>query len=94
MDSVEFISSVNKKKLPVSLSIYLETLWYAGAGNWHKAHELIQDEPGKDAALLHAYLHRVEGDQWNANYWYHKAGEKFPENSLEEEWEELVKRFL
>ncbi|ULQ54694.1 hypothetical protein [Flavihumibacter fluvii] len=78
----------------LALSIYLQTLWHAGVGDWTRAHDLIQDEPGKDAALLHAYLHRVEGDQWNADYWYRKAGESRPDASLEEEWESLVGRFL
>lgn len=89
-----FIQSVKAGELPETSSIYLETLWYAGSGNWNNAHELIQDEPGKDAALLHAYLHRVEGDQWNADFWYRKAGEKSPSTGLEEEWQTLVKRYL
>lgn len=89
-----FIHSVSTGKFPGLNSIYLETLWYAGTGNWNKAHELIQDEPGKDAALLHAYLHRVEGDQWNADFWYRKAGEKCPSSGLQEEWQSLVKRYL
>ena len=89
-----FIQSVKAGESPDNASIFLETLWYAGTGNWNKAHELIQDEPGKDAALLHAYLHRVEGDQWNADYWYRKAGENSPSIALEEEWKLLVKRYL
>ena len=88
-----FLASVQNKTKPTGLTIYLETLWYAGTDNWNKAHELIQDEPGKDAALLHAYLHRVEGDQWNAGYWYQKAGEKIPGYPLQQEWELLVQRF-
>ncbi len=94
MQADHFIQAVRRKEALPGLSIYLQTLWYAGTGDWHKAHELIQDEPGKPAALLHAYIHRVEGDQWNADYWYAKAGEKRPSATLEEEWELLVGRFL
>ena len=43
---------------------------------------------------LHAYLHRKEGDRFNANYWYRRCGENMPKISLEEEWEILVERFL
>ena len=43
---------------------------------------------------LHEYLHRKEGDKFNANYWYRRCGELKPKISLEEEWEILVKRFL
>lgn len=94
MEQEVFKASVNSGQMPAGLTIYQETLWHAGAGNWNKAHDLIQDLPGKDAALLHAHLHRVEGDQWNADYWYSKAGEKSPGISLQQEWEALVKRYL
>jgi len=38
----------------------------------------------------YAYLHRKEGDNWNADYWYKKAKRNRPNLSLEQEWEELV----
>jgi len=40
-----------------------------------------------------AYLHRKEGDLWNADYWYAKAKKTRPNISLEEEWESLVEAF-
>ncbi|OOG78203.1 hypothetical protein [Algoriphagus sp. A40] len=72
----------------------LLALWYDAQGNWALAHDQVDHLAGKAAARIHAYLHRKEGDQWNANYWYSKAGERMPDKSLEEEWEELVTRFL
>lgn len=72
----------------------LLALWYDAKGNWDLAHDQVDHLQGKSAARIHAYLHRKEGDQWNANYWYSKAGEEVPSQSLEEEWESLVKRFL
>ncbi|GAB2654154.1 hypothetical protein GCM10027036_04380 [Flavihumibacter cheonanensis] len=90
----EFIESVKKRQQPSGLSIYQEALWEEGCGNWEKAHALIQDLPDKQAALLHAYLHRVEGDEWNARYWYNRAGASMPALDTKEEWKELVKRFL
>jgi hypothetical protein len=45
---------------------------------WEKAHQLIQDLTDKNAAWIHAYLHRKEGDVWNADYWYRKAGKQRP----------------
>lgn len=74
-------------------SIELHALWLDGKGLWEKAHDLIDQLPGKSAARVHAYLHRKEGDQWNADYWYRRAGESRPNLTLDQEWEELVRRF-
>ena len=90
----EFLVSVKEDQMPAGLTVYQQALWEEGAGNWEKAHGLIQDLPDKNAALLHAYLHRVEGDNWNAQYSYNKAGAAMPANSTKEEWLALVKRFL
>ncbi|MEJ0103242.1 MAG: hypothetical protein WDO19_12090 [Bacteroidota bacterium] len=79
---------------PGKVSVYLESLWYDGKGDWEKSHNTIQDIEDKNAAWIHAYLHRKEGDTWNADYWYNKAGRKRPPVSLEEEWENLVMAFL
>jgi hypothetical protein len=80
--------------LPAGLSIYLQALWYDGKGDWDKSHELIQDLADKNASWIHAYLHRKEGDIWNADYWYQKAGRKRPAISLPEEWEDIVQALL
>ena len=79
---------------PSGTSVYIEAMWYDAKGNWSKAHELIQDITDKNAAWIHAYLHRKEGDTWNADYWYTKAGKKRPLLSLEEEWEQIVTQLL
>lgn len=89
----QFKSSLEKSSIP-GLSVYLESLWYDGKGDWEKSHTVIQDVEDKDAAWIHAYLHRKEGDTWNADYWYRRAGKTRPAISLEKEWEELVKAFL
>ncbi|MEO7801916.1 MAG: hypothetical protein ABIR81_07955 [Ginsengibacter sp.] len=75
-------------------SPYLKALWYDANGNWQEAHNSIQDLLDKNAAWVHAYLHRKEGDLPNADYWYSKAGKTRPPNTLNEEWETLVKYFL
>jgi hypothetical protein len=72
----------------------LKALWYDGKGDWKSAHDQVDHLSGKNTTRVHAYLHRKEGDLWNADYWYAKAGEKRPSLSLEEEWRELVLRFL
>lgn len=79
---------------PATLNVYQEAIWFAGAGQWDKAHELIQDLPDRTAAHIHAYLHRVEGDLWNADYWYAKAGKVRPPATLDEEWESIAVSLL
>lgn len=94
MDITSLKESLSKTAPPPDASVYLEALWYDAKDDWAKAHNLIQDLPDKNASWIHAYLHRKEGDIWNADYWYNKAGKKRPSLSLQEEWEEIAKAFL
>ena len=79
---------------PPDLSPYQTALWFDGKGDWHQAHDIIQEIDDAQSAWIHAYLHRKEGDQWNANYWYHRAGKEMPLVSLDEEWELLCQSFF
>ena len=90
----EFKNSLTSTKPPDGLNSALQAMWYDGKGDWETAHNIAQDLHTKQGSWIHAYLHRKEGDEGNAGYWYHRAGEKFPTVSLEKEWEELTERFL
>ena len=80
---------------PVSgLEPPLAALWWAAKGQWDAAHKIVQDEDTVDAAWVHAYLHRVEGDLGNAGYWYQRAGQPVAKDSLEAEWERIVSALL
>lgn len=73
---------------------YLKALEEDKVGNWEKAHTLVQDINTTEAAWIHAYLHRKEGDQWNAKYWYNRANKPVFQGSLDEEWHQLQEYFL
>jgi hypothetical protein len=90
----KFTDSLSLKDPPNDISIYLKSLWYDAKGDWNKAHEIIQNIEDKTASWIHAYLHRKEGDIGNADYWYRRAGKIRPDNSLETEWENIVKALL
>ncbi|MFD1769111.1 hypothetical protein [Sphingobacterium suaedae] len=91
----EFLFSVkNEDTLPDGLNVHLQALWYDGKGNWQRAHDLIDELTDVTSAHVHAYLHRVEGDGWNARYWYGRAKQVPFEGSLEAEWDALVKRLV
>ncbi len=68
---------------------HIEALNLSRNGDWHQAHKLIQPYSDKLACLIHGYLHRIEGDLSNAQYWYNRANETVPDNSLENELERL-----
>jgi hypothetical protein len=45
------------------------------AGDWHAAHDLVQQhEDDPTASWIHAVLHKMEGDLSNSRYWYRRAG--------------------
>lgn len=69
----------------------LLALWHDYRGHWVVAHRIAQAVGTPEGSALHAYLHREEGDNSNALYWYSRAGRSTPDVSLEEEWETLAK---
>ncbi|MFM7838026.1 MAG: hypothetical protein ACKO6K_00545 [Chitinophagaceae bacterium] len=79
---------------PEHYSPCLRALLEDQQGHWDNAHQLIQDLDTQDAAWVHAYLHRKEGDLANADYWYRRAGRKRPDLSWQEEWSSLKEYFL
>lgn len=89
-----FKATLRKDAPPPVDNPLLRALWYDAKGDWDRAHDIAQDVPDADGSWVHAYLHRVEGDEWNANYWYRRAGRTMPDLSLQEEWEQLVKALL
>ncbi|HNT50301.1 MAG TPA: hypothetical protein PLM56_05440 [Cyclobacteriaceae bacterium] len=89
----EFKTSLEEQQ-PPPVAVLLQALWYEAKGDWEKAHNLAQDVHTPDGSWIHAYLHRVEGDISNAQYWYHKANRKMPKVSLKEEWEDIANELL
>lgn len=94
MEHAEFIALLEMQRPPDGLSSPLAALWWAKRGDWDKAHRLVMDEAGGDAAWVHAYLHRVEGDTGNAAYWYAQAHRQPAHGDLDDEWELIVGALL
>ncbi len=72
----------------------LRALWLAGRGEWQQAHEVAQSDGSKDGAWVHAYLHRIEGDVTNANYWYRQAGRPSQSGAGDAEWHAMAAEML
>jgi hypothetical protein len=85
-----FTRTLSLDEPPFALSATLAALWWAKKGDWHKAHRLVMDEPNAEAAWVHAYLHRVEGDLGNARYWYRRAHKAVAAGALDDEWAAIV----
>lgn len=79
---------------PAGLSTPLLALWHAEKGDWSKAHAIAQEIHTKYGSWIHANLHREEGDQWNAEYWYDRAGRPASKKSLVDERREIIAALL
>jgi hypothetical protein len=90
----EFKTSLSASQPQAELPDLLKALWFDANGDWEKAHNIAQETNGAEYCLIHAYLHRKEGDIWNADYWYRRAKRNRPEITLDDEWEQLVKEML
>ncbi|MEO0453548.1 MAG: hypothetical protein AAFY98_05360 [Verrucomicrobiota bacterium] len=97
MDINDFKYSLKEDNPPAALTLALQALWWEANGDWDEAHELAQKAGGSDGDLVHAYLHRKQGDEQNAAYWYARAGRLGYQDDLDDEWlmisKDLLKQF-
>ena len=90
-----FQSSVSADAPPADLGPALQALWWTRHGDWDRAHQCVQGHEGQpDCDLVHAHLHRQEGDMSNAGGWYRRAGRPVSTLSLDDEWTALVKEMI
>src|ERR1700751_2098564 len=90
----EFRESLLRTAPPDGLHLALMGLWWDAKGDWRKAHESAQQDEGPAGSWVHAYLHRKEGDQGNAAYWYRRAGKPVCREPLDKEWIKIVSELL
>ena len=90
-----FKGSVSRDAPPDNVGPALEALWWVRHGDWDRAHRCVQGHEGQsDCDVVHAHLHRQEGDMNNAGGWYRRAGRPVSTLSLEEEWTALASELL
>lgn len=90
MNAAGFKQSLQQREPPAEMSTPLAALWWDAKGEWARAHGLVDELETPDGMAVHAYLHRKEGEQGNADYWYSLAGRAYRRSSLEDEWQALV----
>jgi hypothetical protein len=94
MTLAEFNASLTTSALPHNLAPAMQSMWWAAKGDWAKAHGIVMKDDSREAAWVHAYLHRVEGDLPNASYWYRTAGKPVARGTLEAEWAAIAGALL
>jgi hypothetical protein len=90
MNVAEMKASLLADVPPQEFPAPLAALWWDARGDWARAHGLVDELETMDGMAVHAYLHRKEGEAWNAEYWYKLAGTRFKRETLEAEWAALV----
>ncbi len=91
---INFKDSLHKDFPPENIGRELKALWWEAKGNRDKAHRIVKAINSVQAAWVHAYLHRKEGDLNNASFWYTSAGRQMPDITPDNEWEEIAKAML
>ena len=89
----DFRNSLTATEAPPGFTRALAGLWWDAKGDWTRAHESAQQD-GVEGSWVHAYLHRKEGDQSNAAYWYSRAGKPVCREPLDAEWLSIVTALL
>ena len=89
MTAERFRESLIAPEPPSGLTAPMAALWWDAKGDWAQAHVLVDELETPEGMAVHAYLHRKEGEAWNADYWYQRAGRRFYRERLEDEWEAL-----
>src|SRR5687767_4538908 len=89
-----FVLSLDGYKPPPSATPMLCAIWHGLRGDWDTAHELAQAQQGPDGAWVHAWLHRLEGDLGNADYWYGRATRPSPGGDTRKEGIEIARALI
>jgi hypothetical protein len=90
----EFRASLTLAEPPGEMPAPLAALWWDAKDDWARAHGTVDDLETPEGMAVHAYLHRKEGVEWNADYWYGRAGRNFHRPTLDAEWEALVEGLM
>lgn len=85
-----FTASLGDDHPPSDAPPPIQALWWDAKGEWDKAHQCVDSLEDADGMLVHAYLHRKEGDLGNASYWYRRTGHPVPNIALQEEWQAIL----
>jgi hypothetical protein len=64
------------------------------AGEWDRAHRIVQEYNDSTACWIHAVLHKIEGDAWNSRYWYRRTQAEYEDFANPHEELQHIRRLL
>ena len=89
-----FVLALERNEPPAFATPLLRAIRHGLRGEWDAAHELAQADDDADGAWVHAWLHRIEGDLGNADYWYRRAGRPSRRGDTRDEGLEIARALL
>ena len=84
------IASIKSSFSPFELTNPEFAMCHAMNDDWNSAHSIAQSIKNELGFWIHAYLHRIDGNLENANYWYRYANRPPSQNALKNEAEEII----
>ena len=95
LTSSDFHDSLADANPPEGFAPALQALWWAGKGDWDRAHVIAGDrQDDADCNLVHGHLHRAQGDAESAQHWYAQSGRASSDLPLEQEWHAIAADLL
>lgn len=87
MREVEEVSMASQIAALVEAFDHLAAADFAMGAEWKAVHDICQVHEGEQPFDWgHALCHRIEGDEWNAGYWYRQARKPVAAGSFADEW--------
>jgi hypothetical protein len=59
-----------------------EAMLWLRIGLIERPHDIVQTATNGIPAYIHGIVHRLEGDYWNANYWFRRVGDSILVNKI------------
>jgi hypothetical protein len=92
-----FVISLGSEAPPPWVTSMQRAVWHGlrgQDGDWNAAHEIAQAHHDAQGAWVHAWLHRIEGDLGNADYWYQRAGRPACRDAVRDEGIDIAKALI
>lgn len=94
LNKEQFLRVLDESQPDQDMTEHQKVLWLIHHDQWNEAHEIVQENNDEISCLLHGYLHDMEGDHWNASYWYRRAGHKEMPERMPDKWQYLIDAVL